>query len=429
VLSVTDDIPRVRQLVPHMRDQLLRLRDGATFEEVRAQYAATVEALAARGAGRKTNSRLGDRYAGWSAARDVLEEGMRLGWIERRPLPSSKVRVENYANQPFHLTDAGRDAADLAARDLSAFVDSLTRQTVDRHPYFKFLLLSLAVSPLVCPETSEGEVARRADEGWTTDDWATWGATQMNTNVGSEARPSTALDGSLTGLLVPLLGDRALSTGGFPPADPEVVKTEIVSVFRKRFGKVPPKRKSRTEALNDAFAAASLQARRLPMGATNLRSLKAWGSQLRILDESRYVLGSSPGNIVWLAADIAPEGSGDISLTRRGIKSYGHQVARALVDAYYSRAREMRGDRSSQLDAPYVPIFQVRAEAAFKTGVTRSLCDLVLEQMVDGKRPELGVEVRLHLGRDVPPPSEPVYRRGGRRRFEMTISKHREEQP
>ena len=49
------------------------------------------------------------------------------------------------------------------------------------------------------------------------------------------------------------------------------------------------------------------------------------------------------------------------------------------------------------LDAPYIPIFLVRAQAAFESRVTRALCDLVLERLVTDGYPELGVEVQLHL--------------------------------
>jgi hypothetical protein len=65
----------------------------------------------------------------------------------------------------------------------------------------------------------------------------------------------------------------------------------------------------------------------------------------------------------------------------------------------------------------------VRAEAAYACGVTRALTDIVLERLARGEFADLGVQVWLHLGRgDEQPVSEPVYRRGGSRRYEMTLS-------
>ncbi len=46
--DIRDSIPRLQQLVPHMRDQLSGLREGATFEQARLRYGATVNRLVAQ---------------------------------------------------------------------------------------------------------------------------------------------------------------------------------------------------------------------------------------------------------------------------------------------------------------------------------------------------------------------------------------------
>jgi hypothetical protein len=71
---------------------------------------------------------------------------------------------------------------------------------------------------------------------------------------------------------------------------------------------------------------------------------------------------------------------------------------------------------------PYLPIHEVRAEAAFECRVTRALADLVLERLAAGEFAELGVQVWLHLSGGEVPDSEPIYRRGGTRRFSMTVT-------
>ena len=63
----------------------------------------------------------------------------------------------------------------------------------------------------------------------------------------------------------------------------------------------------------------------------------------------------------------------------------------------------------------------MRADAAFRCHVTRALVDLVIERLSDGAIADIPVQVRLHLGTTRQPVSEPLYRRGGNRRYELTI--------
>src|SRR5436190_5888955 len=92
----TDTIPRLHQLVPHMRDLLLRMNEGTrTFDDVRHGYAETVAQLAAAGLGRRTASRVSDADAYWAPTAELLHEGMRLGFVRQKPLPSSRRHLDN----------------------------------------------------------------------------------------------------------------------------------------------------------------------------------------------------------------------------------------------------------------------------------------------------------------------------------------------
>jgi hypothetical protein len=385
-----DTVPRLHQLVPHMRAQLIGLKHGATFEEARQRYLETVERLEAEGLGRKTASRVGDQDAYWSPTTEALEEAMRLGLVERQPLPSARRYLNAYRDTFFVLTPDGLEAAELAEKNPADFFDRLSKAVVTGHPYFKGLLDVLRTAPLLCPEVSEGDVEASRHDGRGTDHWAAWAADKINSGPYS---PGVTVD---------------------------AVKEDMKAVAR-RFGKKPsvrPPSKDLAEAINDAFAAASLRSRGLPIGATDLLVLKKWGSQLLLLDESRYVPKFSGSNVIWIAADIQ-ETEDDLQIARRGLANYGESVAKAIVDAYREQARASE----SNLAAPYLPIYRVRAQAAFSTGVTRALTDRVLEQLAAGGFPDLGMRVYLHLGRgDQPPRSEPPYRRGGSRRYEMTMT-------
>src|SRR5580704_6271978 len=112
VTQQKDTIPRLKQLVPHMRDQLIGLGQGATFEDVRRRYIQTVDRLVAEGLGRRTASRVEDLDAYWSPAVDVLEEAIRLGFVQHQPLPSARRYLDSYREKRFELTEAGRELAE-----------------------------------------------------------------------------------------------------------------------------------------------------------------------------------------------------------------------------------------------------------------------------------------------------------------------------
>jgi len=387
--EIKDTIPRLQQILPHMREQLVGLREGATFEEARQRYSATVERLALQGDGRRTASRVGDRDAYWAPTAEVLIEAMRLGFVERQQVPSARRYVEAHREREYVLTALGREAAELAQNDIATFCDRLAAAIYEAHPYFRGLIGKLQEAPIACPEVSESEVDSASREGHGTQYWAEYVA-------GKLSRQGSA------GIHV----------------DTGAIKQTLVSIVRRRFGTGPeakPTGKALTQAINDAFAVAAFAAHGLPIGATDIDILKSWGSQLRVLDQSRYVPGFEGFNLIWLAADI--EEGGPASIRRRDLRQYELQIAKAIIESYRGQAEAA----DTNLSAPYLPIYRVRADAAFRCRVTRALVDLVIERLSDGAIADIPVPVLLHLGTTRQPVSEPLYRRGGNRRYELTI--------
>ena len=387
--DLKDTIPRLQQILPHMREQLVGLREGATFEEARQRYSATVEKLALRGVGRRTASRVGDRDAYWSPTAEVLLEAIRLGFVERQQVPSARRYVEAHRDRTYALSPLGRDVAELAQNDIASFCDRLAAAIYEHHPYFRALIGNLQTAPIACPELTEGEVEAAGLAGHGTQYWAEYLTEKLRPQV------SAGMD-----------------------VDSDAIKQTIVSTVRRRFGTdagARPSRKALTQAINDAFSVAAFAVHGLSIGATDIDMLKSWGSQLRVLDQSRYVTGFEGFNLIWLAADI--EDSGSVSITRRDLQRYELEIAKAIVEAYRSQAEAA----DTSLSAPYIPIFKVRADAAFRCRVTRALVDLVIQRLSDGALTEIPFRVLLHLGTTRQPVSEPLYRRGGNRRYEMTI--------
>jgi hypothetical protein len=370
-----------------MCDQLLGLRNGSTFERARLRYAETVDCLVSQGLGRRTASRVGDQDRFWSPTREVLDEAMRLGFVERQQLPSSRRYVDAHRNRMHNLTELGQHAAEQAATDMPGFCDRLANAVYSKHPYFRAFIDSLRIGPIGCPEVSEGDVEQSRRSGLGTDHWV---------EIASERSPrqKTTVD------------------------DKARIRDAIVSVVRHRFGKTPeriPTSKQMAEALNDAYIEAALSVRGLSIGAIDLKIMKTWGSQLMLLDQSRYVPAHPGQNVIWLAADVNENGS--IVLKRRTLASYEQPLVQAVIAAYRSQARVEK----TSLKAPYLPIYRVRAQAAFDCQVTRALVDLAIERLATNSTLELPVQVWLHLGTTRQPDSEPVYRRGGNRRYEITM--------
>jgi hypothetical protein len=384
-----DTLPRLHQVLPHMRDQLIALRHGATFEQARQRYRATVEELALLGIGRQTASRVGDQDAYWAPTADALLETMRLGFVERAPVPSARRYVESHRERAHTLTPLGHELAELAQRDVAAFCDKLAAAIFEAHSYFRAFIAKLQGAPIGCPEVTESDVDAVSSAGNGTDYWVEYVARRL----------------------------RDLSTAGGKVNIVDIKET-IVSVVQRRFGaggESRPTRKALTQAMNDAFAVAAVRARGLLIGATDIDVLKSWGSQLRVLDQSRYVPGIDGFNLIWLAADVQ-DGS-PVSIQRRDLRRFERRVAEAIVESYRSQAAAA----DTTLSAPYLPIYKVRADVAYKCGVTRALVDLVIERLSDGAIEGIPVQVRLHLGTTHQPASEPLYRRGGSRRYELTI--------
>gem|GEM_PF-2209111 len=385
--DVKDTIPRIQQILPHMRDQLTGLLNGATFEDARLRYAANVERLALQGAGRRTASRVGDKDAYWAPTAEVLMEAMRLGFVERQQVPSARRYVEAHRDRRYQLTSLGHEVSALARDDIAAFCDRLAEGLYRAHPYFRALIGKLRTEAIFCPEVSETDVDTAGREGRGTQYWAEYVAEKLPTTISATIGPDS-------------------------------IKQIIVSTVRRRFGTDPsvkPTGKALTQAINDAFSMAAFAGHGLMIGATDIDMLKSWGSQLRILDQSRYVPGFESFNIIWLAADILENPS--VSIQRRDLQRCEIKIATEVIAAYRRQAEAA----DTSLSAPYIPIFKVRAEAAYRCRVTRAVVDLVIQRLSDGAIAEVPMRVLLHLGTTHQPVSEPLYRRGGNRRYEMTI--------
>jgi hypothetical protein len=388
---VKDTIPRLHQVIDHARDQLIGLERGLdTFEECRLRYLETQRRLEREGRGRLTVSRVSDSERNWAPTRDCLQELMRWGAIETAQVPSERKFVDRYREQRYVITDRGRELARLADTSQAGFVDAVTAAIIEAHPYFRALLETLANGVIAYPVVSEGDVAEGRRQGRRVADWATWGIERL---------------------------------AGGPSA--ELVRREIEKALdRFRHREEKPTTKELAEALSDGFAVAGFAAHGLVFDSATIKALLRWGSALLVYDQSRYVPGYPQTIVLWGCSDIAIDGAGRMIATRRGRAAWGERVAQAIVTAFDALAAE----DPSHMQTPFIAVHRVRAHAAHAVGVTRTLVNRVLADLVDGAFPEIPVQGAVYVGSTIRlPDSEPAFRyRGGRRLVMQVTHIHKE---
>ncbi len=381
-----DTIPRLHRVVEHIRDQVVGIADGkATFEDARLRYGETQKRLEREGRGRVTASRVAEHEKNWSPARDALAELMKINALKNARLPSSRQFIDAYRNAAYELTDEGHELADLARTGGAEFIDRVASLLIAAHPYLRRIILVLQDGPIICPVVSEGDIQRGRDESYGLDGWGRWGAKRIPAEVGAE----------------------------------RVART-IAQHVKRRFGserQERPSNKAMSEVFNDALAVAGFEARGITLDGSTIKTLMRWGTALLIFDQSRYVPEHPDTNVVWLACDIAKDAEGMLVTTRRGLASHGPEVARALVSAYQQQAEAL----DTRLAQPYLPVHEVRAQAAFETNTMRALGDLVLTRLIDGVMPGIDVTVVPYIGTSSLPRSEPAFRYYRRRRLEIQV--------
>ena len=379
--SVRDTIPRLHRIVDQPADQLVGLAAGAdSFEACRVRYGETAERLQAEGRGRVTASRLPDSERNWAPTRDLLQELIRWGAIEPAPVPSARAHLDAHRQRRYELTDKGRRLAALAAQRGAPFTTAVADELIAAHPYFRALLEILESGPLVSPVPTETDVkrGRGGPSGW-----AAWAAELMGEGTRAEMLEQT-------------------------------VREHLVRRFGARGPDDRPTNKAIAEVLTDAFAVAGFTARGLQLDGPTIKTLRRWGTELLLFDQSRYVRDFPSASVTWSACHLQTDEDGTRHGRRRGRAEYGEQVAVALINAY----REQEGMGSGIA----VPIHRIRAQAAYDVGVMRVLVDRVLSDLIDGDYPQFEVQAFAFIGNCELPDSEPPFRHRGRIRLEVQIA-------
>jgi hypothetical protein len=386
-MEESNAIPRLYRL-GDLEVSLIEISRGASFERIRQ---ALIDFVRRTGEGRTSMvPRLGDDYSFWSPAQETLSELMKLGLVDPAPLPASRQYVDSHRADTYQLTGKGMDGVtqlsggDGAAR--ARFLDMLTVSLMEAHHGFASLLSAATRHPLCIPEYSIEKITALIEGGRATG----------------------------------RLADDALArlTSHWPPGREKPSAKELAAWIQKavdrRFPKDRvrrPSQKDIVDIVDDAVLGFASKAYDIHLDAISFNVCMSWAEQLAILEESRYVVGW-PGRTVWATAEIQ---NGNV--LRPSLGALGDSVAGGLGDGFRMVADSVSQARSSGS----LPIYRVRAQAAFMARVNLRFVDIILRRILSGEL-KAPYEVQVALGRGTPPPrSEPVFVSDGRRFFDIMI--------
>ena len=371
-MKTRDTIPRVTHLA-QFEAVLDGLNEGLTYEELRRRLRQVAIDTARVGGSREPSGN--PDFQMWSSTKDALEELMRLNWVEKVPLPSSRHRVDAYRRISFTLTPVGKEWA--VANNLGEAREFLGKALISQHPYFREYLTRLSDGPLFVPEFTENDIGSGSD--------------------------ADALD--YAGVVAEAIRRLIASPAGVGRSTPDI-RSRVEDYVRRRFSKRQPKnRKALLDAVQDAVLFGVLRAENLGADPISFVTISSWSRELFLTGNSRYVVEAPGGWLHWAAADIAPSRS-NINYVRRGLNRAGDDVVAILRNA------------ASELKTPgteLVRIYPLRGTVAFRCGVANELVNRVLEELVTKQRPS-PYEIWVSAGALFDPPaSEQPLSIGGRK--------------
>jgi hypothetical protein len=383
-------IPRFHR-IGYLEVVLLEVSQKASFERIRQVLLQYTEQAGENQVSPGTGSRLMDEYTFWSPTQEALSELMHLGFLVQASVPSARQYVDSHRASTYELTPLGMAAADeLRKRDpkaRAAFLDKLTAAVVKAHPGFADLVEAAGEYPICIPEYTLESINRFIAIGN-----ASQGLSEDALRRIMKHWPDTKDKPSVNDLNICI-------TDALNRRFPEC-----------RAGK--PSQKDLLDTINDALVSFVAKSRNIRLDAISFNVCMSWGAQLAILEQSRYV-EDWPGRTIWTTYKIE-----NSSVVRRGFKEATAEIIAGLVTGFKNVAAAMPDSRASG----FLPIYRVRAQAAFKARVNLRLVDIVISKILSDEL-TAPYKIQVALGRATPPPpSEPIFTFQTRRFFDILIT-------
>ena len=383
-------IPRLQEL-EFIEVALQGVVAGQTYDEIRRAlfdhmaYKRRFDAPSGNHAGTRHAQDPATRYV--HNATEALSEGMRLGFIERATLPSSKRAAANYRDQTFKATPSGEAWAARVAGNAAAAYTELLERLWTLHPQLAGYLRMLGRGPLVIPIANWTEVhdrpigveqAERARA-----DFITFLA----------ARCTRAVEAGVTGW-------RA-TEAEIAAAIHEYIEARVDFARRRNRQHPYPRHGDFVGACEEALVSFAFARTGLKLGYISHEILRRWTQVLGVANFSYYV-PDAPALRIWGTADI--DDTLGLRVQRRSTADWGDRVIDALPDAYERARRRARG-------SSFVPVHLVRAGVCFRLGLNNTVFDAAIREfLASERRTEAGF--RLNLDRAqfgaIPPTESPL---------------------
>ena len=349
---------------------------GLTYDEIRAslydhmRYTRRRNAPSGNHAGTRGAQDPATRYV--HNATEALTEAMRLGFVERAPLPSSKKAAAGYGGTRFVATPEGREWAARVAEDATGAYTDLLSRLWSLHPQLAGYLELLAKGPFVIPAANWREVHERP------------------VHAGQEETSRrTYLD-----FLAARCG-RAIAAGatGWEATEQEVaaaidqyIDARVAFAGRRSRPHPYPRHSDFVNACEEAVVSFAFTQAGMALDYISLEILRRWTKTLGVANFS-YHVPEAPALRLWATADV--QLSPDFRVQRRSVDDYYDAVLAELPHSYERARRHYQG-------SSFVPVHAVRAAVCFRLGLNDTVFNNAIRQLLSTERAaELGYRINL----------------------------------
>jgi hypothetical protein len=365
-------IPRLQEL-SFLTEAMLVVAANGTYEDVRRRLIEhmtekrRIEAPTGNHAAFRLAVHNPTRYVDNTSA--SLGELMKLGFVDKSPLPSNGSAAAAYQARTFEPTGAGRAWAELmGSNDRAARatgMDALLRELWRIHPQFSGYLKLLMDRHIVLPTARWTEAQPAGDSP------ATGGAARLRYVDFLAARAFGAVEAGVAGWE----GSQEEIAGAIRG----YLEDRFKAAERRKTGSPYARNRDFVGACEEALVSHAFRQMGTKLDFISLEILRRWTRDLGVANFSYYVPGP-PALRLWPTAEFDLDVDGQLRhVQRRTVTEHGDAVVDAIPTAVDQARRH-------DPDSTWVPIYRVRAAIAIKLGLSDATVDAAIRQFISGDR-------------------------------------------
>lgn len=360
-------IPRLQEL-QFLETAMTAVTEGRTYDEVRRalithmDYVRRNAELAGNHAGRRPRPSSAEEGRYFHNTNECLTELMRLGWVERAALPSSRKALEGYRGATFVATTEGSEWAELAGTNLTQAYDELLRGLWRIHPQFAGYLRVLANGRVRIPI-------------------AGWQEVHPDLIDDHERVRAGARRGYVEYLAERVAGAVEAGATGWIASHDEILASiidytnRLDARARARDKDAFPRNRDFAGACEEALVSFAFSRLGLRVDFITVEILRRWMRTLNVAGFSYHVPGPSTLTL-WRTADVRDDDPQAVAVLRRDLGAYSPRIVDELPRVFNRAADQVQGS--------FVPIHMVRAGVCSALEIPEAMFDRVLRDLVNG---------------------------------------------